>query len=104
MNRAGKIALWTLGSLAGVAAAGFAFLQTGPGRGWVAATLTKSLSTPASTIAVGKIDGLVPFDISVDRVALGDTVQQSTFFSALALILWAHRLPWAGGSLPGLFI
>ena len=55
MRRARKIALWTLGGLAGVIAAGFAFLQTGAGKGWVAATLTKSLSTPASSITVGAI-------------------------------------------------
>jgi len=73
MRRSGKIALWTLGGLAGVIAAGFAFLQTGAGKGWVAATLTKSLSTPASTITVGAIQGLVPFDITVDRIALGDS-------------------------------
>src|SRR6185312_7198258 len=72
MRRAGKIALWTVGGLAGVIAVGFAFLQTGAGKGWVAATLSNSLSTPGSTITVGTIQGLVPFDISVDRIALGD--------------------------------
>jgi asparagine synthase (glutamine-hydrolysing) len=36
---------------------------------------------------------------SVDQVALGATVDQPTFFSALALVVWAHRLPWAGGTL-----
>ena len=36
---------------------------------------------------------------SLDRVALGDDVHQPTFFSVLALVLWAHRLPWAGGRL-----
>ncbi len=37
--------------------------------------------------------------VSLDRVALGDDVHQSTFLSALALVFWAHRLPWAGGRL-----
>jgi len=73
MRRAGKIALWTVGGVAGVIAAGFAFLQTGSGRSWIGATLTRSLSTPASSITVGTIQGLVPFDIKVDRIALGDT-------------------------------
>jgi len=36
---------------------------------------------------------------SLDRVALGDDIHQPTFWSALALVLWAHRLPWAGGRL-----
>ncbi|HEX4504220.1 MAG TPA: translocation/assembly module TamB domain-containing protein [Alphaproteobacteria bacterium] len=72
MRRAGKIALWTFGGLVCVIAACFAFLQTGPGKAWVAATLTRSLSTPASSITVGNIQGLVPFDITVDRIALGD--------------------------------
>ncbi len=73
MRRAGKIALWTVGGLAGVIAAGFGFLQTGAGKGWVASTLTRSLSTSTSSITVGTIDGLVPFDIRVDRITLGDT-------------------------------
>jgi len=72
MRRAAKIALWTVAGLAGVIAAGFAFLQTGAGKGWIAATLTQSLSTPASSITVGTIQGLVPFDIKIDRIALGD--------------------------------
>jgi translocation and assembly module TamB len=72
MRRAGKIALWTAGSLLALAAAGFAFLQTGSGKGWIAATLTKSLSTPTGTITVGAIQGLVPFDMTVDRIVLGD--------------------------------
>ena len=72
MRRAGKIALWTVGGLFGVIAVGFGLLQTGTGKHWVAATLTKSLSTPSSTITVGTIQGLVPFDIQVDRIALGD--------------------------------
>jgi translocation and assembly module TamB len=73
MRRAGKIALWTAGSLLALAAAGFAFLQTGSGKGWIAATLTNSLSTPTGTITVGTIRGLVPFDMTVDRIVLGDS-------------------------------
>jgi translocation and assembly module TamB len=72
MRRAAKIAVWTVGIVIGVIAAGFAFLQTGAGKGWVAATLTQSLSTPASSVTVGRIEGLVPFDITVDHIALGD--------------------------------
>jgi asparagine synthase (glutamine-hydrolysing) len=34
---------------------------------------------------------------AVRRVALGDTADQVTLFSALALVLWVHRLPWGGG-------
>lgn len=38
----------------------------------------------------------------LDRVASGDAVDQTTLFSTLALVLWAHSLPWAGGRLsPG---
>ena len=72
MRRAGKIALWTVGGLAGLIAMGFGLLQTGAGKGWIAATLTRSLSTPTSSITVGAIEGLVPFDIRVDRITLGD--------------------------------
>ncbi|MEO6888990.1 MAG: asparagine synthase-related protein, partial [Ktedonobacteraceae bacterium] len=36
---------------------------------------------------------------ALDRVAWGDTVHQAAFLSALALVFWVHRLPWAGGRL-----
>jgi asparagine synthase (glutamine-hydrolysing) len=50
-------------------------------------------------------DAIVPYLDSqrlleaLDRVALGDDVYQVTFLSALSLVIWAHRLPWAGGQL-----
>jgi len=72
MRRAGKIALRTLGGMAGVVAVGFGFLQTGAGKSWIASTLTESLSTPGSVITVGSIDGLVPFDMRIAKITLGD--------------------------------
>ncbi len=36
---------------------------------------------------------------ALDRVAWGDTVHQAAFLSTVALVFWAHRLPWAGGRL-----
>jgi translocation and assembly module TamB len=72
MRRAGTIALWAAGSLVGVAALGFGLLQTGAGKGWIASTLTRSLSSPGSTITVGTVEGLVPFDIRADTITLGD--------------------------------
>ncbi len=37
--------------------------------------------------------------MALERIALGDDINQVTFLSALSLVIWAHRLPWAGGQL-----
>jgi translocation and assembly module TamB len=72
MRRAGKIALWTIGGLFAVGVAGFAFLQTGAGKSWLAATANTSLSSPAMTVTIGTIEGFVPFDIRISQVSIGD--------------------------------
>jgi translocation and assembly module TamB len=72
MRRAGKIALWTAGGLLVVVAAGFAYLQSGIGKSWLAATATKALSSPGTTINVGTVRGLVPFSIQISQITLGD--------------------------------
>jgi translocation and assembly module TamB len=73
MRRTGKIALWTVGGLSAMLAAGFGLLQTGVGKDWIAATATGVLSTPTSSIKVGAIEGLVPFDMRVSQIAMGDS-------------------------------
>ena len=73
MRRTRKIALWSVGGLVGVTVAALGLLQTGVGKGWLASTLTKSLSSPTSSIAVGTIEGLVPFDMHVASISLGDS-------------------------------
>ncbi len=37
---------------------------------------------------------------ALDRVALGDQANVLSLSGAIALVLWAHRLPWANGRLP----
>jgi len=37
---------------------------------------------------------------TIDRVVLGDQTNASALSSTLALVLWAHRLPWVQGCLP----
>lgn len=36
---------------------------------------------------------------TIDRIALGDQVNVPAFSGTIALLLWSHRLPWAGGKL-----
>ncbi len=36
---------------------------------------------------------------TIHRVSLGDQVFDPALYGALTLVLWAHRLPWAGGML-----
>jgi asparagine synthase (glutamine-hydrolysing) len=37
---------------------------------------------------------------AIDRVSQGDSVHDPSFFAAIALVLWSHRLPGTGGALP----
>lgn len=39
---------------------------------------------------------------ALDVAAYGGALDQTPFLSALALVLWAHRLPWCNGRLPRL--
>ena len=72
MGRVGKIAAWTFGGLLIAIVAAFGIVQTGAAKSWLASTLTASLSSPASTIEIGAIEGLVPYDMRISRIALGD--------------------------------
>ena len=72
MRRAWKIAAGVAGAVIAIPVAGLALLQTGPAKSWLASTLTKSLSSPGSTITVGAIEGFVPFDMRIAHIAMGD--------------------------------
>jgi len=72
MGRAWKIAAGITGTLIAIPVAAFALLQTGPAKSWLASTLTRSLSSPGSTITVGTIEGSVPFDMRIAHIAMGD--------------------------------
>jgi translocation and assembly module TamB len=72
MRKFGMIAAWVVGGLVFLVLAAFALLQTGPAKRLLASTLNKSLAGPGSGVVIGTIDGVVPFDVSVSRIALTD--------------------------------
>jgi translocation and assembly module TamB len=72
MKRPTKIALGVLAGIVGLGAAGFGLLQTVWGKERLAATLTASLSEPGSIIRVGRVEGLVPFDMRIARIEMAD--------------------------------
>ena len=55
-----------------VLAAAFAALQTPPGRTWLAGWIEAAASSPEQRIAIGAIDGLVPFDFTVRDLSVAD--------------------------------
>lgn len=72
MRRAGKIALGVVGGIAMLGVAGFGLLQTGWAKERLTVTLNASLSSPGSTIRIGRVEGRVPFDMRIDRIELAD--------------------------------
>jgi translocation and assembly module TamB len=69
--------LLTLGTatFAVVAAAlgAFGFIQTDPGRAWLAATLSRVLSSPEAIVTLDGIEGTIPFDMRVRQIRLADS-------------------------------
>lgn len=71
---------WVVGSLAVlvvaplvVLAAGYLYVQSDGGKAWLAQTLSSLLSTPGeSEVAIGRIEGTLPHDITIHDVALSD--------------------------------
>ena len=53
-------------------AAAFGALQTGPGRAWLADLIETAASSDDQQIAIGSIEGLVPFDIVVRDLSVAD--------------------------------
>jgi translocation and assembly module TamB len=66
-----RIGLGLLG-LALLLALAFGLAQTGPGKALVAALLEHALSDPTEKVAIDHIGGLVPFDMTIDKVTLAD--------------------------------
>ena len=93
------------GSLLGVLlllALAFALLQTGPGKSWLARSLSKAMSSDGERVAITDIAGLVPFDMRIARIEMTDDrgprvgVEQATLVVAPADLLKGtlaiHRL------------
>ncbi len=72
MKRALRIAGGGVLALLLVLALGFAVLQTGPGKAWLAARIGAALSDAQEQVTVGAIEGPVPFDFRVRAVAIAD--------------------------------
>ncbi|MDB5397636.1 MAG: translocation/assembly module TamB [Rhodospirillales bacterium] len=99
MRPIGKIFAWAAGGLIAVVVAGFGFMQTEVGKDWLASTATRTLSSPAATIKVGTIEGLVPFDMRISQIAMEDmggawlTIDEAAFaWSPSALLRGRLRI------------
>jgi translocation and assembly module TamB len=55
-----------------LAGGGAAYLQTASGRAWLAATLSRALSSPDMTVALSPIEGSIPFDLRVRTISVAD--------------------------------
>jgi translocation and assembly module TamB len=72
LRKALKVAGGIVAALLLVLAAGFALLQTGPGKAWLAQRIAAALSGPTGQATIGGIEGLVPFDMRVAKIELAD--------------------------------
>lgn len=102
------------------AAGGYGLLQTAPGQAWLAASLSRWISTPATRITIESIGGSIPFDIHVPRIELADengawlTIEDAELAIAprallarrlevrrlAAQSLTVHRIPTSSGPAP----
>ncbi len=55
-----------------LAGGGFAYLQTASGKGWLAGTLSRALSSADTSITLSSIKGSVPFDLRVGKITIAD--------------------------------
>ncbi len=70
-----KLLSWlgaALGVLIVVLAAAFGMLQTRIGKDWAAKEIAQAVSDPDFTVEIDRLDGFVPFHMSVERIAIGD--------------------------------
>ncbi len=69
----------------------FGFLQTGTGRSIFASAVSYMISQPDRKIELGRVEGLVPFDLRVDRITVSD--KEGAWLTAKDVVLgWS---PWA---------
>lgn len=65
LGAAGVVLLLALG-------AAFALLQTTVGKGLVARWIGEAVSGPGGRVTLGKVEGVLPFDVRIDRLVLAD--------------------------------
>jgi translocation and assembly module TamB len=83
MKTTARILRWlgiALGLVIAVLLGAFGLLQTRAGQDWLARTIERTLSTPDFTVAVAGLHGMVPFDLKVDRIDIGD--RDGTYLTA----------------------
>src|SRR5690349_9447285 len=72
---AGKVLRWlgiALGLLIASVIAVFGLLQTHAGQAWLARTAAQTVSSPDFTVAIEGLGGVVPFQMTVKRIEIGD--------------------------------
>lgn len=75
MQYAGKVFRWLGIALAAVLlllVAVFGLLQTQIGKGWLEREVARVASSPDFTVSMGGLGGVVPFRMTVERIAIGD--------------------------------
>jgi translocation and assembly module TamB len=96
MVRILRVLLIGLGAVLGLVLltvlAGIAALRTETGKVWVTAEIATLASSPDMTIAIGRIDGSLPFDWTVDQVTLADREGVWLTLDGLGLRLRARDL------------
>ena len=53
-------------------ALGFALLQTGAGKAWLAAEIGRALTDPSQSVTVSGLEGMVPFDLRIGSIVFAD--------------------------------
>lgn len=76
MGRVARKILFAVGAvllvLVVVVGSGFALLQTGPGKAWLAGTITRLASSADARVKIAGITGTVPFDMRVAQIRISD--------------------------------
>jgi translocation and assembly module TamB len=75
MRIALKILRWfgiVLGIVIAVLMAGFGLIQTPPGKAWLAHLVAGAISDPESRVSIENLRGLVPFDMTAERISFAD--------------------------------
>ena len=73
LRRIGLLLLWAVALLGLAIAATFAFAQTGPGKRLIAEQIGRALTSADTTVRLEGLQGLVPFDMRLQRLRMADT-------------------------------
>lgn len=87
-----KLAGGTLLGLVLALALAFALAQTPPGRAWLAAALARAITDPGERITVTGLAGLVPFDMTVERIEAADPAGTYLVIDHAALAIAPSKL------------